>query len=437
MSSILNHVFRSVGPTWANACVGDNGNPGYEEYAEGFMASANLLIRNLIENKCQDYFADTFIYPICFNLRHAVELWLKMTVMHFQDIHKIKYDSELEFNFKQSHDIGNIWTFINSKISLVDERFQPLIDKLDIYIKDLSAIDSSGQTFRYPFDSESKKHLEEISIINILFLGEVCKKLESSFKELDTFSKLVLEEYSLGTFTKKLSRNKLFKITKMLPTFTMWKDESFNDVRSLIKKEFGLTNNDLSKAITLIKTNYEMAALIEEDVPLIGIDYARLKVFFEAWFKLHGKKYLSKIVDFTEVDFDFGNPEQVKEIFETRDTYKQKVDYLADKFDLTTIIGIKALYYFGRKNTYSEYYKREYEIWKKSEVDSIDNRKRLLHHLLEKTNAFEYILVALCRLGYSKKAALLVSDFEVDEFDWINKIVMGSSIKNNKLLCYP
>lgn len=437
MSSSLNQVFRNVGPTWANACVGENGSPGYEEYAEGFMASANLLIRNLIENKCQNYFADTFVYPICFNLRHAVELWLKMTVMNFQDIHKIKYDTELEFNLKQTHDIGNIWTFIKLKVSLVDERFQPLIDKLDIYVKDLSAIDSTGQTFRYPFDSESKKHLAEISIINILFLGEVCKKLESLFKELDSFGKLVLDEYSLGTFTKKLSRNKLFKIAQMLPAFTMWKSASFNDVRFLIREEFGLSSNDLSKAINLIKTNYEMAALIGIEIPLRGVDYASLKVFFEVWFKLHEKKHLSKIVDLTEIGVDYGNPEQLNEILKTHNNYNQQVDYLVEIFNLTTIIGIKSLYYFGSKNTYSEYYKREYEIWENSENDTIINRKRLLHHLLEKTNAFEYILIALCNLGYSKNAALLVRECEVEYFDWINSILAGSGKKNNKLLCYP
>ena len=39
-----NKTFTGSGPTWANACVGDNGQPNYIEYSKGYSKAANLLL---------------------------------------------------------------------------------------------------------------------------------------------------------------------------------------------------------------------------------------------------------------------------------------------------------------------------------------------------------------------------------------------------------
>ena len=67
-----NLTFRGGEPFWANACVGENGMPNYYDYAKGFSEGANLLIRAALSNNGCEYPVDTFIYPICFNMRHSV-----------------------------------------------------------------------------------------------------------------------------------------------------------------------------------------------------------------------------------------------------------------------------------------------------------------------------------------------------------------------------
>lgn len=53
---------------------------------------------------------DNLIYPICFNMRHSIELRLKGAIQEIIKISKLKGVS-LKFDLCGSHDIGNIWSF--------------------------------------------------------------------------------------------------------------------------------------------------------------------------------------------------------------------------------------------------------------------------------------------------------------------------------------
>ncbi|WP_053979626.1 hypothetical protein [Marinagarivorans algicola] len=78
----FNNIFRGCEPTEYNACVGKNGDPSYAEYANGFCDAALHLIDAAIERTAMD----EQIYPICFNMRHAIELRLKQYVFALKSI---------------------------------------------------------------------------------------------------------------------------------------------------------------------------------------------------------------------------------------------------------------------------------------------------------------------------------------------------------------
>lgn len=103
-----NSTFRGGTPSWSNACVGDNGSPGYWEYSRGFSRAANLLIDLGLKNHGIDHPVDELVYPVCFNMRHSIELRLKGSIESLQILAKFR-DKRLEFDFASSHDIGNIW----------------------------------------------------------------------------------------------------------------------------------------------------------------------------------------------------------------------------------------------------------------------------------------------------------------------------------------
>lgn len=92
-----NNTFRGAAPSWANACVGNNGNPSYVEYSNGFSKAANLLIDQVLNDRGIHLYTDDFVYPICFNMRHSVELRLKGAIDEVTSIAKYK-GTTLEFN---------------------------------------------------------------------------------------------------------------------------------------------------------------------------------------------------------------------------------------------------------------------------------------------------------------------------------------------------
>lgn len=77
-------------PQYTTACVGNNGNPNILTYAEGFSSAANHLIDICISSMGGEFPADIAVYPICFNMRHAIELYLKGFVSFVDELANIK-----------------------------------------------------------------------------------------------------------------------------------------------------------------------------------------------------------------------------------------------------------------------------------------------------------------------------------------------------------
>jgi len=429
-----NLTFRNSRPSWANACVGDNGSPSYIDYAKGFSEAANLLINEVISCKSRKHSVDTLIYPICFNMRHAVELWLKGTVVVLQELAKFK-NVNLDFNLSSSHDIGNIWNFIKVNAVDFDIRYSSFINKLDEYIEDISNIDSTGQTFRYPFDGESKKHLTEVSIINVCILKVRFAELEAILDELNYFNLYVEEEYSLGSYTRKLSRSELYNLANDLPDRSQWSNSEFLVIKQRTMSKYELSSNDFSKAINIIEDNYEMGRLISSVPSLKGICSNGLNDFFDEWVKVHDIERLTKPIDIEDRMIEFTKPD-----FESMENdgkvEAECCDTLLKKLCVEAVSGLKALFYFGEHKDFTEYYISMYERTKTefsvtSEKDP-DRYRQSLNHILNKTNAFENILMSLYFLGYGELSDQILKRYNVKGcFDWLEKA------KNRSLFSKP
>ncbi|OOS86378.1 hypothetical protein BTH23_01525, partial [Acinetobacter baumannii] len=56
-----NQTFTGSEPTWANACVGENGSPNYIQYSKGYSKAANFLLNNVLNTRGKE--VDLYIYP--------------------------------------------------------------------------------------------------------------------------------------------------------------------------------------------------------------------------------------------------------------------------------------------------------------------------------------------------------------------------------------
>lgn len=223
-----NATFRGGAPTWANACVGENGNPQIFEYASGFASAANVLLNEVIKRRGFDLYVDVFVYPICFNMRHAVELFLKGTVNHLAQLASICSKKIPAFDIAKSHDLGRIWSHVKENAIAADKRYASLINSLEEYVVDIAKIDSTGQVFRYPFDVDNQKHLTDLAVINLALLKKRFNFLEARLRELNRLSESLIDEYGRGTFTPNLSRAQLIEVASLLPSRKNWGEAEFN-----------------------------------------------------------------------------------------------------------------------------------------------------------------------------------------------------------------
>lgn len=256
------HQNAIVGEYW----IGDLGNA----YREGFMQATLALLAaataesyldpNTGETVC--VFVDALVYPICFNARHFIELFLKDS---------IRTVSALGTNANQvsvnaTHDLISLWDDFAAAIAR-DGRLMERGILLEEVFKDIADVDKTGMTFRYSHDLDENVHLPGIEHISLGVLGD---RLRDMFKQAEEFSeylKVLQQEYAQGTFTGKLHRENIEDIAKRLPPYEKWAEE-LKPVKKEICDQLGLSSNDFRKALVLIKRHREFSGLIGLELPL-------------------------------------------------------------------------------------------------------------------------------------------------------------------------
>lgn len=139
-----NDLFTGGEDIHLNACVGKNGGPyGLDAYALGYFKGAMRVVDSLIEDSS---LVDVVIYPVVFNYRHGVELYLK----HLSEILPKLWDEESIV--KSTHMLIDNWHIVLNLLERIpefdpDKSLIPLVDKI---LKDLIEVDPNGEAFRFP-----------------------------------------------------------------------------------------------------------------------------------------------------------------------------------------------------------------------------------------------------------------------------------------------
>ncbi|MGI2174554.1 hypothetical protein [Shewanella ulleungensis] len=412
-----NQTFIYAEPSWANSCVGDNGNPSYVQYAMGFSQATNLLIEQVLDDDIK-YPVDDFIYPVCFNMRHSVELRLKGAITELQRLVKI-VNKNLVFDLSGSHDIGRIWDFFKIESEKFDSRYQTINQNIEPTILDIADIDPTGQTFRYPINTESQKHLVEVGGISFVVLKERFNALESHLNTMIDFNNFLIQEYEQGSFTPKLSRVQLFKLARELPDYSEWRKEHFEHVKVDLKKSYCLSSNAFSDAINIIKAHYELAPILGLNIELRGINREELFKFLTYWHQYHDdakKKTLAGATISSSGSIDI-----FSHILRTG---KIEVTIWEDASKWITndkLAGLQALFYFSKELCFSERYIVHYNNHLTSLLVGQQPKclKQNFMDLLRKINCFRNILISLFFLQHDKLAKDLIEYFDwKDVFSW-------------------
>lgn len=303
------------------ACVGENGGTTDEDIRNGFKRTVELLAESLKDGREVE---DLLVYPIVYNARHSIELSLKIVIKMLWEIEEkkgIKYSDEIIAERKKkihTHNIEELYKMACENKN-IDRRIPAYFENIEDMIR-FYYFDEEGDAFKYELNKENQPHMikNKISHISIVLLETEFKEVMEKFDELIYFLRNCMDEYSLGTFTKNLSRTDIWDISKRLPDYEEWRTEKFREIKEEIKQEYHLGSKEFSEAVNLIKKNRFFSenigcekifgTITQEELK----EYASLvKYYFEKnkfkegnvteWYKLDGvqqnaeilKKYLS------------------------------------------------------------------------------------------------------------------------------------------------
>ena len=238
------------------ACVGDNGGTTDDDIRNGFKRTVEILIKSL---KVSQEVEDLLVYPIVYNARHSIELSLKIVIKMLWELErKKKISHSVEFIAERkkklhTHNIEELYKMAceNKNIDRrVPAYFENIEDMIQFYY-----FDEEGDAFKYELNKDDQPHMikNQISHISIEILETEFKAVMEKFDDLIYFLGSCVDEYSLGTFTKSLSRTDIGEISKKLPVYEEWSTEKFKEVKDQIKQEYQLGSKELTDALNLIK----------------------------------------------------------------------------------------------------------------------------------------------------------------------------------------
>ncbi|WP_139746929.1 hypothetical protein [Aeromonas veronii] len=400
----VNH--NNFGMEWANSCVGDNGYIDNKQYYDGYIQASIKLMETILKSDEPtsfetQYLIDTLIYPICFSLRHSIEILLKRisetVIVISKERQRTEDISSIERNMSL-HDIKLIWNELKGVAISNDERYKKPFCKIEPIVLEISDIDPTGQTFRYAYSTDSVKHLTDVGIISIALLYDNICQLQADMEELFELNDYIYNEYCLRSFTKNLSRLQLEVLAKELPNRSEWSEKLTAEYKKELREKFGISSNELTKAINLILSNYELSYYIGHEVPLRGISSEELFQFIDLWLK--GEKVASCYNLHETERFTFNN---MKDYFLIN---KNSLSFYNKEF----VAGLYTLYYYSMENDGSEQYIYRYNL-KINEYSLEETSWKMSydieHFLLTKPRLFDTLIRSMLSLKQTKLIEVL------------------------------
>lgn len=401
----MNRIFGRGPKSQHNACVGNNGQPDAIVYAEGYSTAANMLIDAYLENSTS-VSQDQLVYPICFNMRHSIEITLKNEIHRSININKFKR-IEVHFNNNKTHDINIIWKFLSKHLIVLDRQYKPIISKLDPLINEIGSVDPTGQTFRYPENVDGHRHLVKVSLINIERLKINFELIERHLRDLVALGETIFNDYKTKTYTSNLSRNDIMNISKRLPPKDSWPSTQLTEAENEIKRAYKISNTEYKKCLKIIRSHYEFSANINLRPKLESLSEIDMHRLSKAWKEMHKNtlgQFKSRIITIRELRAEVDDGSNKGDAFEV----------FKDTLNIDKIVEIESLFYFGYRLDYSENYLEsvkllldEYTIRADREYDFFET---VLSEILDKVNALENIKKSLYFLNQNKLADALFID---------------------------
>lgn len=185
-------------------------NQKWLDYARGYKQAALILFDEIKSSKYEDRIEKELIFPLFFNVRHTVELYLKQIIV---EKNLLKVDI---IPFDTIHEIDKLWRLVKSIVENIKVYTNPnpnLVDpykslnttvkynKIEKFISYVTKIDNDLYTFRYP-ENKNKKENNKNNLKKPINYNN--KDLERIKSEFCFFCNLFEYELSSDFFFRKI-----------------------------------------------------------------------------------------------------------------------------------------------------------------------------------------------------------------------------------------
>lgn len=374
-----------------HACIGRNSYTDFQTYSEGYFLSSKALLDRLIDHNKSIIEHDVLINPIVYSTRHGIELAVKYC------LHKLN-ECDVKVDIPRVHRLIELWNVLKA-IGSIDRRIVKYFDKLDFLVNQMDKADPDGQDFRYPTDNEGNPTQADQSIVDLINTRKVVVYMEEQLKDLCILVKDIVAERNIGSFTNKLSRFELEKLSEELPDIKTWKGgEEFNEVKNKWQTELNLSNNDFSRAVDFIKSHREFSGNIANYHSFFSINDDLLKKVMGLALKVKRHRIEeSKQRPLGTSFFDYAR-------FEKRSIVYDVFPEIEKDLTFSVVAEFTALFYLSRDGYMSERYEELYEHHKgdfsnTSDKPMTEQIKDEFIHVFQKTNFIDQVVKSLKMIG--------------------------------------
>lgn len=361
------------------ACVGVNGGTDDYDIFKGFALTVDLIYES---SNSPGFTEDVMVYPMVFSARHAIELGLKLSIKKMMEIYslprlgeRVQIDKSIVEKSLRDHDIEELTKHL-LQLSKIDTRITDCANLLPPYLNDYF-FDKKGDMFRYTDSLDGNANLESeiISQIGLTHLHKRFKELSTYLDRLYYLTIFIFKEYTLNSYTPMLSRYQLEALAAELPHIERWKDDSFDEIRNNLKTKYKLSSNQLSDAISCVKSNPHLSALIGLESKVCDIPEKELIEYVEyvQWYAKETENDSIMSVSRTS------NTEVLANIQTRTKARREKAAGISDD----TLKKLHAFSIIGNENLYSEEFESTYNRILQNNL----TREYLLRRL-EKKNMF-------------------------------------------------
>lgn len=379
------------------ACVGENGGTDNVDIREGFKSSVNIMIKAVEDGEQED----TMIYPVVYNARHSIELSLKIVIQYLIYICDFRKEPFKQEDKKKifTHDIERLDGIVQTYYSF-DHRITEKYDKIQPYLEDYY-FDKKGDVFKYESDHDGNPHLIKLGISSISY--DVLKRKYNEMMEL--FDNLIYEvmylckEYSVGTFTKELSRQDLYDIAQMLPQRCDWCKDEFDVTKTTIRQKYSLKSNAFSRALDRIQEHHEFCSYIGMEKKIGDIPEKELREYARLVMDMNDNDLYTKEAHGKSSD------ESKISLLKIQKRGWKRTDLSQGITDNTLKLLLMFREYGRSSELFVERYEQVLQVVGNTNYDRYDVIKKL-----EKTDMFRKVILGMCRCGQTSYYEILRSE---------------------------